>query len=432
MVHRAALRAALVLAWAVAQTLARTPALAASAAADPSVILLSFDGTRPDQIRRRELATFARLLREGAAAGRMDPVFPTNTFPNHASLVTGVAPERHGIVSNVFVDPERGLFDYAADPTWLESQPLWSILAEHGVPSASFHWVASEGVWRDGRGPVAWKRFDPKTSPDTKLEQVLAWLDRPPGPTRPRLVTVWLRGADHEGHRNGPDSDEVLRDLVAQDASLGRLVAGLEQRGLLASTTLLVVSDHGMARAERAVDLAGKLRSAGIRGRTIAGGGFAMVRLAQASQAGRAVGIAQGLGLEAFERRRAPRELRLGNDRFGDVVVIAPVGTVFLRDSLAHRIAARLHLPGSSLGGAHGYRPEEDPMGAIFLAFGRGAPAGAELGRVSALDVAPTVLALLGVPVPGTFEGKPIAAIVPPGASPAPVASRLAVSGAAR
>ncbi len=391
---------------------AHTPALAVAAAAETTVLLLSFDGTRPDQLRGEGLPSFARLLREGASAARMDPVFPTNTFPNHVSLVTGVAPERHGIVNNSFVDPERGLFDYAADPTWLEAPPLWSILAAHGVPSASFHWVGSEGNWKDGRGPLEWKRFDARTSPDAKMKQILAWLDRPAGPTRPRLVTAWFRGADHEGHRKGPDSPEVARDLAAQDASLGRLVAGLEARGFLASTTLLVVSDHGMARVERAVDLAGELRSAGVGARVLGGGGFASVRLKGGSgAAAKAVRVARGLGLEAFEPRTAPPELRLRNDRFGDVVVIAPVGTTFLRDSLAHRIAARLHLPGASLGGAHGYRPEEELMGAIFVAFGRGVPAGASLGRVRALDVAPTVLALLGVAVPEELEGAPIAGI---------------------
>jgi arylsulfatase A-like enzyme len=275
--------------------------------------------------------------------------------------------------------------------------------------------VGSEGAWRDGTGPLEWKRFDARTTADAKVAQILAWLDRPPGPTRPRLVTAWLRGADHEGHRHGPGSDEVARDLAAQDASLGRLLAGLEQRGLLASTTLLVVSDHGMAPVERAVDLAGELRDAGVRASTLAGGGFALVYAKRAGEAERAARVARALGLEAFERRTAPRELRLGNDRFGDVVVIAPVGTAFLRDSLQHRIAAALHLPGASLGGAHGYRPQEESMAAILVAFGRGVPAGAGLGRVSALDVAPTVLALLGVPAPPELEGEAIPALVPAG-----------------
>jgi arylsulfatase A-like enzyme len=410
-------------AWILAGLAAAPPAFAGAAAAEPTVVLLSFDGTRPADLRSDALPTFARLLREGAAAERMDPVFPTNTFPNHASLVTGVAPERHGIVNNVFLDPERGLFDYAADPTWFEAPPLWSLLAAHGVPSASFHWVGSEGSWRDGTGPLEWKRFDARTPADVKVEQILVWLDRPPGPTRPRFVSAWFRGADHEGHRHGPGSAEAARDLAAQDASLGRLVAGIERRGLFSSTTLLVVSDHGMARVERAVDLASELREAGVHGRRIlAGGGFAIVHLMQAAQADRATRVARTLGLEAFERRTAPRELRLGNDRFGDVVVFAPVGTAFLRDSLRQRIAARLHLPGASLGGAHGYRPEEESMGAIFVAFGRGAAPGAKLGRVSALDVAPTVLALLGVPADDGFEGAAIPALHAP--APAAEAAR--------
>jgi arylsulfatase A-like enzyme len=273
--------------------------------------------------------------------------------------------------------------------------------------------VGSEGRWRDGTGPLEWKPFDERTPSPVKVEQILAWLDRPPGPARPRFVTAWFRGADQEGHRRGPGSDEAARDLAAQDASLARLVAGLEERGLLATTTLLVVSDHGMARVERTVDLVGELREAGVRSRrTLAGGGFGLVYLERAADAERTVRIARALGLEAFERRTAPRELRLGNDRFGDVVVIAPVGTAFARQSLGRRVGAALHLRGTFRGGAHGYRPQEESMGAIFVAFGRGAPPGASLGRVSALDVAPTVLALLGVPAPPELEGAAIPALV--------------------
>jgi predicted AlkP superfamily pyrophosphatase or phosphodiesterase len=371
----------------------------------PAVILISLDGTTPEAVRAAELGTLLGLARRGAVASRLVPVFPSNTFPNHVTMVTGVAPEVHGIVSNVFLDPERGLFRYSDDPTWIEVEPIWSIATRHGVVSAAFHWVGSEGPWRSGHGPRYWKRFDKGTPETEKVEQMLAWRDLPEPRERPRLITSWFRGADHAGHRHGPASDEVHGALRAQDRALTGLVAGLEERGAFATTTLLLVSDHGMLAVQRQVDLDAALRDAGVAASVLGGGGFVMVSLREGSgETARAVSVARGLGLEAYARREAPAELRLGHPRFGDIAVLAPPGVAISRSG-ALRPAMR---------GSHGYPPDVRGMGAIFVAFGRGARPGTELGEVRAVDVAPTVLALLGIAVPRWMEGSPIAELIPP------------------
>lgn len=382
--------------------------LATPGRAEPpsSVILISLDGTRPADVEGADLTTLAELRRRGARASRMIPVFPSNTFPSHVTLVTGVAPDVHGIVNNRFVDPERGAFDKSDDPTWLLAEPLWSLLAKHGVASASFHWVGSEGPWSSGRGPRFWKPFDAGIPARVKFDQILAWLAGPE--PRPRLVTAWLRGADKEAHRAGLETPAVKRALLAQDRALGRLVAGLDARGAFAHTTLLVVSDHGMAPVRRRIDLGAALRAAGVKGEVSGAGGMATVRVEKGQGfVERAVTVARGLGLEAWPRERTPRELRARHPRFGDVVVVAPVGVAIQ--------SART----PPMYGTHGYRPEDPWMGALFLAVGRGAPPGAELGELRSLDVAPTVLRLLGLDVPDTMEGRPIARLVPEAADAA-------------
>jgi predicted AlkP superfamily pyrophosphatase or phosphodiesterase len=372
------------------------PAPAGSAGpADAAVILISLDGTSAEA-GRRGLASLAELARRGAVAERLVPVFPTNTFPNHVTLVTGVHPERHGIVDNAFLDPERGAYDKEPDPTWIEVEPLWSLAEARGIPTASFHWVGSEGPWRSGRGPRYWKRFDADVEEREKVAQILAWLDLEPA-ARPRLVTAWFHGADRAGHRFGPDAPEVVEALRAQDAALAELLAGLGRRGALATTTLLLVSDHGMEQVRRRVDLAAELRAAGLRARVFGGGGFATLDVPGGAPAeARAVEVARRLGLEAWRRGEAPAELRLGSPRFGEVGAIAPpgvaIGTLRLR-------------------GVHGYRPEQARMAALFAAVGRGVPAGLALGEVRSIDVAPTVLALLDAPIPAWMEGRPIPAL---------------------
>lgn len=366
-----------------------------SAGAGPpaSVVMISLDGTRPADITAGRLPSLSRMAKRGAIAAKLLPSFPSNTFPNHVTLVTGVAPERHGIVDNAFVDPERGLFAKRDIPSWIQVEPIWSLVGRVGILSASFYWVGSEGNWPGGGGPRYWRPFSSKTPEDEKVDQILAWLDLPVA-ERPRLITSWFHGADHAGHHHGPDSPEVARSLAEQDLALARLLQGISDRGLWQSTTLLVVSDHGMMQPARRVDLGAALAARGVEGRVIGIGGFASVRVGPEDRQ-KAVEIAREVGLSGWRRENAPVELRLANPRFGSVVVSAPRGTAIVYRGLV-------------LAGFHGHAPEVPEMAGILVAAGRGVAPGTRLPEIRNVDVAPTVLRLLDVPVPGWMEGRPI------------------------
>jgi len=379
-------------------------------AAEPTVILISFDGTRPAAVQG--LPAFRRIATDGAWAERLIPAFPSNTFPNHVTFVTGVSPDRHGIVNNSFDDPLRGRYEYAADPTWIEVEPLWSLAARAGVVSAAYYWVGSEGAWRSGLAPRHWKTFDTATGETAKVEEILAWLDLPDARERPRLITSWFHGADGASHRFGPDSEIVAGVLAKQDLALGALLDGLEERGLRGSTTVLVVSDHGMTETQRTADLAEALTDAGLDATVSGGGGFAQVELRGDADRGpriaRVVEIARGLGLEAWPRGQGPPEYAITNPRFGDVVVVAKLGTAIAEQSGIGWLLGIVGLERFAMRGIHGHRPELPEMGALFGAIGRGVAAGARPGTVRAVDVAPTVLALLGLPIPEWMEGRPV------------------------
>lgn len=380
----------------------------------PAVLLLSLDGTRPVDVA--ELATLRRIAERGVVADALEPVFPSNTFPNHVTFVTGAEPDRHGIVNNVFRDEQRGVYRYDDDPTWIEVEPLWSLLARAGIPSASYHWVGSEGPWRSGKGALYWERFDARVPALRKVTRILEWLDIDGPEERPRFITAWLPGADSTGHRYGPGTPQSVAALLEQEKALAELVAGIEARGLQATTTLMIVSDHGMAKVERTIDLEAALRDVGIRANVIGGGGFSTVRLGRGSGQRapaelraaivRAVEATRALGLDAWPRGQSPETLPTSNPRFGDFVAMAPVGTAIVDGSRA--LAAPAAALGLGLQGAHGHPPGAPEMDGIFYAFGRGVEAGFRPGRVRALDVAPTVLELLGEPRPAHMTGRPI------------------------
>ena len=364
-----------------------------------TVILISMDGTRPADVTPETLPSLVKLGARGAVSEGLIPVSPSNTFPSHVSMATGVHPEEHRLVNNRFIDPDRGPFDRGAPNEWVESEPIWSVAERHGLPTASYFWVGSEGPWSGGPGPLHTRKFSSSTLEKTKVNRILNWLALPDPKERPVLITTWFHGADHAGHVSGPGAPSVAKELAPQDLQIARLVAELEARGLFESTTLIFVSDHGMAGAAREVNLGLRLGRAGLDLKTIGIGGFSTLVFDQGkrTEAGmrRAVEIARSQGLEAHLRTEAPRSWHVNDPRFGDVVVRAPIGTAIVTST-------------TLIDGFHGYDPEAKEMAGMFVAYGRGVKPGAQIGRVSSLSIAPTVLRLLGLPIPEQMKTAPI------------------------
>ncbi len=357
----------------------------------PTVVLISLDGTRPADVTAARLPSLVALGGAGARAEALVPIDPTNTFPSHVSLATGVRPDVHRLVNNTFIDRERGRFTRDAPNTWIESEPIWSIAERHGVRAAAYFWVGSEGPWQGGPGPSQTRRFSSRTSEKTKVNRILSWLAIEDPAERPRLILSWFHGADHASHEHGPDSEDVTRSLAPQDREIARLVREMEARGLFASTTLIFVSDHGMVRAPRRLDLSRALRAAGLRPSVLGIGGFASLVFEAGEKSdtalARAVEVARAEGLEAWQREQAPAEWHVADPRFGDIVVRAPIGLALVG-------------PSTNIEGFHGYDAREPSMAGLLVARGRGVRPGTRLGRVSALAIAPTVLSLLGLPIP--------------------------------
>ena len=404
----------------------------ARADAKPVVILLSFDGVRHDYLERGSLPAFERIAREGARAEGLVPIFPSTTFPNHVALATGTHADRHGIVGNKFLDARLGEFDYGNDARFLDAEPLWAAAERQGVAAATYFWVGSETDWRGVGARYRKAPFDGKLGEAAKVAQILAWQDLPE-PERPGLVMAWWHGADHAGHDHGPDAKQTTAALRAQDKELAKLLAGLDQREAWGETTLLVVSDHGMTAYEKTVDVRAVLAEAGVRARVIHAVASAQIYLKQPAQAARAVEVLRALpGVEAWAREDVPERLRYRHPRVGDVVALAaPPLALRPANDRGARFGGLARLFGGALG-AHGYDPGRyEAMHGIFVALGRGVPAGARLPRVRAIDVAPTVALLLGIappassegaPIPALGEGAPISGISPPSSPPRPPA----------
>lgn len=230
----------------------------------PTTILISLDGFRADYLQRGLSPELASFIKTGVSPRFMMPSFPSVTFPNHYTLVTGMYPESHGIVGNSFYAPEfDDEFQYTDKAIsmqrkwWAQAEPIWETAEEQGVPAAIHMWPGSEA--HIGRlEPTDVDQFNGSETLSRKTQRVLEFLDRP-GPLdpladaafpRPQLIAAYVPNVDAVGHKFGPNSTDVDEAISAVDAMLASLFRGLEARNLTSVVNIIVVSDHGMASTD--------------------------------------------------------------------------------------------------------------------------------------------------------------------------------------
>lgn len=230
-------------------------ALSAAEAPRGTLILVSFDGWRWDYHTRARVPALRSLMARGVRAEAFIPSFPTKTFPNHYTLVTGLYPGHHGVVANNMRDPwTRRWFtmdrrEEVADAMWWGGDPIWNLVQRAGGRAAPMSWAGSEAPI-GGMRPTYWAPYRHDQPNDARVDEVLRLLDRPPA-ERPSFLTLYFSDVDAAGHSFGPNSPELIRALERLDNALERLARGLEQRGLAGVVNLVVSSDHGMAETSR-------------------------------------------------------------------------------------------------------------------------------------------------------------------------------------
>ncbi len=368
-------------------------ALAARQPAHP-VILISVDGLRADYLRRGVSPNITALAARGVTTSAMRPSFPSITFPNHYTLVTGLRPDRHGVVNNTMRDAELGAFSMGIRSAvedarwWNDAEPIWVTAEQAGIPTATMFWPGSEAAVRGVR-PHRWLKFDGDMPEEKRVDQLLAWLDERP---RPGFATLYFDTVDHDGHEFGPDSPQVNDAVAKVDAQIGRLLTALQQRGIEAN--IILVADHGMAQvsSDRRILLDALLDPATVQ--LVAGGAVASLN----PQPGQEVATKAALlrphpHMACHEKADLPARLHYGRHRrVPAIICIAEAGwMIWLSQPKSDQ-------PMRPLGGMHGYDPAHPDMAASFVAAGPAFRDGVVLPPFDNVDVHPLLLRLLGLP----------------------------------
>ncbi|CAL4075250.1 unnamed protein product, partial [Meganyctiphanes norvegica] len=214
------------------------------------VLIVSLDGFRADYLERGLTPHIQALADAGVHAPFMKPSYPSVTFPNHYTIVTGSYPETHGIIANKFYDPEfKSVFSVGSEEStngrWWGAQPIWNTVNAQGKKSATFFWPGSDADI-NGTHPTYWFPYDGDVTFEDRVDQVLAWVAMDES-ERPSFISLYFDEPDHTGHGEGPDSPQVNDQLVRVDGMIQRLTQGLMDQGHAGCVNLIIIADHGMA-----------------------------------------------------------------------------------------------------------------------------------------------------------------------------------------
>lgn len=382
-------------------------ALGASAveAQQRPVILIGIDGFRADYMDRGVTPTLSGLAAEGVRAdGGMKPSFPSVTFPNFYTLVTGLHPDNHGLVYNTMRDPGLPGRTFTLrnraevmDRVWYDDgEPIWVTAEKAGLRTATMFWPGSEAPI-NGVRPSYWLPFEQTVPSLARVNILLGWFTLPVE-ERPRLATLYFDIVDTAGHRFGPGTPETDAALSEVDTAVAALLTGLEARGIVAD--LVIVADHGMAAVsgERLVFLDDYIDVSAVQ---ITGEGpvatLDPLPGREADVEARLLGRHEHM--ECWRKGDMPARLAYGrHPRVPALVCLAETG--WMIGTRARTDPARIR------GGAHGYDNAAPEMRALFIGHGPAFARGVVVPDMDSVDVQPLLGRLLGLVVP-SGDGRP-------------------------
>jgi predicted AlkP superfamily pyrophosphatase or phosphodiesterase len=412
----------------------------------PHVLMISIDGMKPEYVTRAaehglNLPNLRRFLTDGTYADGVQGVVPTVTYPSHTTLVTGVWPAEHGIISNTVFDP---MLEHKGEWYWyfkeVKTETLYGAADKAGLTTAAVGWPVTVGAPIDyliaefaQSEEIALPPTDTIRPADLKEQLAVNLPDSADGDDRktawtvgiidtynPNFVLAHLDDLDHQEHSHGPFSAEADRTIEKIDGQVGRIIhAELAKNP---DATIVIVSDHGFVRVDHHVALNALLARAGLIRLAAKGGNDAAPVLgweAQAWEAGGMAAIVLRDPNNAEVKRRvaellakAAADPAYGIDRVIDHDDVVKAGgfpdAAFVVDFKPGwatggglRGAVLTEAPGT---GTHGYMPDHPELRSSFFVMGKAVARGKDLGLVDMRRIAPTVAEMLGVNLPAAKQ----------------------------
>ncbi len=374
------------------------PFYAENPAKAPYLILISFDGFRWDYPNRGITPNMDFMQENGVTALSLEPCFPSKTFPNHISTVTGLYPQNHGVIFNNITNPFTGERfslsnrDAVRDGKWYWGEFFWETAERQGIVTASYFWPGS-GIVQENRHPTYREFYEHDRPYEIRVQGVLDWLQLPEE-KRPHFLTLYFDEPDSKGHDYGPNSPEVNETIRRMDAILGMLMDGLRKLNLFEQTNIIIISDHGMTPVdtERIIDVQALL--SGLDGKFYEIGPVMMVQPSDDSVAAVYRRLKENARhFAVYRREEVPAYYRFSQNPFiSSIVLVAEMGWSLHTTRSAERYRQR-----HTTGGNHGYDNHHLDMHGVFYAMGPAFKRGYRTGTVRNIDIYPLLCKIFGI-----------------------------------
>lgn len=366
----------------------------------PYIVLLSLDGFRHDFPEKYPTPNLDSIARDGVRAKALLPCFPTKTFPNHYSIVTGLYPDHHGIVANKFYDPATDkIFALGSkekfNPIFYGGEPIWNVAEAQGIKTAVYFWPGSD-VPINGRYPSIWKKYDKQTTFEQRLDSVVHWLQLPPE-SRPHFIAVYLEQPDIAEHESGPWSEEAKQQVLLADSLAGILRRVVNNLPIADKLNLIIVSDHGLAETsiERSITLEEYIPARWLANPATMGNPVVFLKAKPEYYDSIKSVMSTIPHAKGYISKDMPRRFHFGkNLRSLDFTIVAENGWSIITSP-----------PEKIKKGNHGYDNRDKDMWAIFYATGPAFKKGYVQKPFPNLSIYPLIAHILGITIPPA-DGK--------------------------
>lgn len=370
-------------------------------------ILISFDGFRYDYMDRGLTPTLKEIEKNGVRAASLRPVYPSKTFPNHYSIITGLYPENHGIIANTFYDPYTDETYNISDSTkvtdakWYTGEAFWETAQRSGIIAASYFWPGSE-ISLDYRRPRYCMKYDHHRPYKARVDGVIDWLKLPHS-ERPRFITLYFDAADTYGHTYGPDSDSLNHAIGILDGITSYLLSRLPETGIQDSVNLIFVSDHGMTQVDtgKYVDVE-QIIGGEYKVKFWNWGTFVLIQPEKDQTEAVYKKLKQNeKHFKAYRKGEIPDFYHFSaSPLLSDIILVSDLGWEI--GTTAHRqrfLKWNAH-------GNHGYEKDQLDMHGFFLASGPDFRKGYKTGTLRNIDIYPLLCEIFGIPVRSNIDGR--------------------------
>lgn len=368
----------------------------------PYVILVSFDGFRWDYLSRGLSPNLEFIKQNGVSALSLRPSFPSKTFPNHQSIITGMYIENHGIIANTFRDEfsnelyRMGDTSAVRNSRWYLGEAFWETAERNGITTASYFWPGSE-MNLSYRRPTYYENYEHNRPYEKRVEGVVNWL-KLPIEKRPRFITLYFDDTDTQGHRYGTDSPELNEAIKRVDGMLGLLFSKLDEIKMRDSVNIIVVSDHGMTDIsdKRVVNIENLLKGYNCK---FFDSGPLMTVNAPKEKFEEVYQLLKKSEnhFKVYKKSEMPEYFHYKNHPFiGEILIVAEMGWSLISNRRSEYDSK----------GNHGYDNNHLDMHGIFLAIGPNFKSGYRTGTVWNIDIYPLLCRIFNISPRSNIDGK--------------------------